>query len=140
MKIVACAVAIFATSSAIAQEKIHEMAPIFHNGSRFLITKDTVTKTRGAVEIRYETPRAGLPVKEGQILFSGTTDYRGSYKGTAFTFKAGCEPAGYAVTGADAGPGIILTGLAPRRDPNGCAVIGSSNSRHSRLVFEYERD
>jgi hypothetical protein len=128
MKLLACAVVLLTASSASA-----EMAPMYHNGSRFVITKDN-----GIVEIRYETPRKGLPVKEGQIVFSGTVASRGTYRGTAYTFKRGCEPAPYAVTGIDADPGIIFTGLAPQRDPNGCAVIGSSANKHSRLVFEYE--
>lgn len=130
MKFVVCAAALLAASTASAME----MGPMYHNGSQFVITKD-----KGVVQIRYVTPRKGLPVKEDQILFSGTTDGRGNYQGTAYTFKRGCEPAPYAVTGKDADPGIILTGLSPRRDPNGCAVIGNSaNAKHSRLVFEYE--
>jgi hypothetical protein len=130
MKHIACAVAVLAASGAFAGE----MAPIYHNGSRAIITRD-----KGVVEIKYETPRPGLPVKEGDVLFSGTWDGRGHYQGIAYTFKRGCEPAPYPVEGKDDGPGIILAGLTPRRDPKGCAVVGSAaNGQHSRLVFEFE--
>ncbi|MCC8957611.1 hypothetical protein H8B02_30520 [Bradyrhizobium sp. Pear77] len=130
MKNIVCAIAVLVNSSASAQE----MAPIFHNGSRGIITRD-----KGIVEIRYETPRSGLPVKEGTVLFSGRWDEHGNYEGVAYTFKRGCDPAPYRVTGKDAGPGIILTGIPPRRDPHGCAVIGTNATvKHSRLVFEYE--
>lgn len=112
-----------------------EMGPLFHNGSRTLFTRNN-----GHVEIRYETPRPGLPVREGTLLFAGTYE-RGYYSGTAYTFKRGCEPAPYAVAGKDSGPGIVLVGVAPRRDSRSCAVIGDSASgNNSRLVFEFETE
>jgi len=121
-------------SAAAMPATAQEMGPIFHNGSRALFTRDN-----GHVEIRYDSPRPGLPVREGTLLFEGTYDKRGFYSGTAYTFKRGCEPAPYAVAGKDSGPGIVLMGVAPHRDPHSCAVIGDSVSgRNSRLVFEFE--
>jgi hypothetical protein len=111
-----------------------EMTLVFHNGSRTLFTRDN-----GHVEIRYETPRAGLPVSAGTLLFEGQYDGRGSYTGTAYLFKRGCEPIPYAVAGKESGPGIVLMGVSPRRDPRSCAIIGdTANGKNSRLVFEYE--
>lgn len=110
-----------------------EMGPLFHNGSRTIFTRNN-----GHVEIRYETPRPGLPVREGTLLFAGTYE-RGYYSGTAYIFKQGCEPVPYAVAGKDSGPGIVLVGVAPRRDPHSCAVIGDTvSNKNSRLVFEFE--
>jgi hypothetical protein len=110
------------------------MGPLLHNGSVTLFTRNN-----GHVEIRYETPRPGLAVREGTLLFSGTYDQLGYYSGTAYTFKQGCEPAPYAVAGKDSGPGIVLVGVAPRRDPHSCAVTGDAvNGKNSRLVFEFE--
>jgi hypothetical protein len=119
-------------SSAGAQE----MALVLHNGSLAIFTRDD----RHQVEIRYEQPRPGLPVAKGTLLFSGTYDNkRGYYSGTAYTFKQGCDPAPYAVSGKDSGPGIVLVGIAPHRDPHSCAVIGDVVSgKNSRLVFEFE--
>jgi len=112
------------------------MGPIYHNGSRAIITRD-----KGLVEVKYETPRPSLSVKPGTLLFSGTWDGRGNYQGAAYTFKRGCDPAPYPVTGREGGPGIIMSGVAPHRDAQGCSFIGATaNSKHSRLVFEYEME
>ena len=122
-----------AASSAMSQE----MTLLFHNGSRTLFTKSE----KGQVEIRYETPRPGLPVTEGALLFSGRADANGSYTGTAYTFKRGCEPAPYSVAGKEAGPGIILVGIAPRRDHSSCAIVGDTLvGKHTKLIFEYEME
>lgn len=132
MKVFAILVALSLPSSAGAQE----MSPVFHNGSRFIFTRD-----RGKVEIRYETPKPNVPVSEGTILFSGKYDSRGYYAGTAYTFKRGCKPAPYHVVGKDAGPGIILVGAAPRRYTNSCDVVGETTSGpNAKLIFEFERE
>lgn len=124
------AAVIFSAPGASAQE----LAPMLHNGSLMLITQN-VEK----VEIRYERPRAGLPVASGTMLFTGVRDPKGSYSGTAYTFKKNCDPAPFTVTGSVSDRGIILVGLAPRRNPNSCDVIGAAIVP-SRLVFEYEGD
>jgi hypothetical protein len=111
-----------------------EMTILQHNGSLMLMTRD-----KGHVEIRYETPRMGVPVLQGALLFSGTFDGRGIFAGTAYTFKRGCSPAPYPVVGQEAGPGIILIGDAPQRKPGSCDVLGNvSQGKNAKLVFEYE--
>jgi hypothetical protein len=111
-----------------------EMAPMLHNGSLMLIVQD-----KEHVEIRYETPRPGLSVTKGAIVFSGTRDNHGNYRGTAYTFKRDCPPAPYDVAGKVSDRGITLYGRAPVRAANSCQVIaGASNPNSSRLVFEYE--
>lgn len=99
-----------------------EMGALFHNVSRTIFSRNN-----GHVEIRYDAPRPGLPVREGTLLLSGTYE-RGSYFGTAYIFKRGCEPLPYAAAGKDSDPGIVLVGVAPRRDPRSCAVIGDTVS------------
>lgn len=112
------------------------MAPMAHNGSVVLMTEE-----KGRVEIAYATPRAGLSVKEGTVLFAGSLDSRGGYAGSAYTFKKDCPPAPYPVTGKVTDRGITLLGNAPRRDPKSCDIIsGAANRSASQLVFEYEPD
>jgi hypothetical protein len=106
----------------------------FHNKSEMLVRewKDAT------VEITYNHPRPGLPVAQGTLLFRGRRD-GARYSGTAYTFKAGCPPAPYAVVGVKdrKGDSIVLTGAAPRRDPYSCGVIGvTARSGHSKLVFD----
>lgn len=106
----------------------------YHNRSEMLVSewKDAT------VEITYNRPRSGLPVAQGTLLFRGSRD-GARYSGTAYTFKAGCPPAPYAVTGIKdrKGNSIVLTGAAPRRDPYSCGVIGATaSSGHSKLVFD----
>jgi hypothetical protein len=76
-----------------AQEPIH-VDSAYHNNSEMLVSewKD------GTVEITYDHPRLGLAVAQGTILFRGARD-GARYSGTAYTFKAGCPPAPYAVMG-----------------------------------------
>jgi hypothetical protein len=106
----------------------------FHNNSQMLVSewKD------GAVEITYDSPRPGLPVAQGTVLFRGVRD-GGRYSGTAYTFKAGCPPAPYPVTGIEDRKRelLVLSGGAPHRDPHSCEVIGQSDqSGHAKLVFD----
>jgi hypothetical protein len=112
------------------------MAPMAHNGSVVLMTEE-----KGRVEIKYATPRSGLSVKEGTVLFTGSLNDRGEYTGTAYTFKKDCPPAPYLVTGKVTDRGIALMGNAPRRDPKSCDIVpGAANQSASQLVFEYEPD
>ena len=102
-----------------------------HNGSIVLVDER-------AGEIRYDDPRPGMrgAVRKGTLLFKGTFAAGGPVSGTAYAFKAGCEPAPYAVTGTMKGSDIILRGMAPRRDPDSCAVTGvSASSGHAVLRF-----
>jgi hypothetical protein len=106
----------------------------FHNGSQVLVSewKD------GAIEITYDVPRAGLPVAQGTLLFKGTRS-GAWYSGTAYIFKAGCSPAPYAVSGLkdQKKDKVVLTGVAPHRDPRSCEVNGgAANSQQSKLVFD----
>lgn len=102
-----------------------------HNGSTVLVDER-------AGEIRYDDPRPSMRsvVRQGTLLFKGTFAAGGSVSGTAYAFKALCEPAPYWVTGTSKGRNIVLRGMAPRRDPNGCAVTErSENGAHAVLRF-----
>jgi hypothetical protein len=109
-----------------------EGATYFHNGSEVLIDE------RAGV-IRYDVPKASIraAVSKGTVLFRGTFAATGAVTGTAYVFKAGCEPAPYAVSGQSKGSTITLKGNAPRRDPNSCAVTGTTASgAHTVLTFQ----
>ena len=98
-----------------------------HNGSLVTLTRPA----DGSIEIRYQQPRAALPVAQGTMLFRGQ-EKAGVISGTAFVFKQGCEPAGYQVTGKRGGGVLLLEGTAPHRDPHSCAIIAArSASKHS---------
>lgn len=103
-----------------------------HNGSRMSV--DTRAGT-----IVYLAPRSGMArtVAPGQVLFYGTFYADGWVDGTAFTFKRGCAPLPYRVSGEMYGDGtIVLRGTAQRRDPNSCRSLGLNlNSPHGELVF-----
>jgi hypothetical protein len=130
----ACLVVLGAVASAPACAQ--EMAPMLHNGSLMLWTR----QPDGRVQIAYETPKAGLPVSRGTVLFKGVSNAKGGYSGTAFVFSRNCPPQPYPVTGDAAGPGIILSGVAPLRDPACRPIPGTSNRSASRLVFAFEPD
>ena len=56
--------------------------------------------------------------------------------GTAYAFKAGCQPAPYAVNGVFRSTNIALAGASPTRDPHSCTVTGyTSRSPNARLSF-----
>ncbi len=75
-------------------------------------------------------------VRKGTLLFRGTFAANGAVTGTAYAFKAGCEPAPYTVAGMSRGSTIVLKGRAPRRAPNSCAVTGmSDHGAHTVLTF-----
>lgn len=111
-----------------------------HNGS-------VVRVNEKIGEIRYETPKKAIAgtVRPGTLLFKGTfremakpgESARGTVEGTAYVFKKGCESAPYAVSGTYDAWTITLTGAAPRRDPNSCAILDTAKaSPHAVLKFE----
>ena len=113
-----------------------------HNGSSVLVDMR-------AGEIRYDEPKPGIrkAVRPGTVLFRGTFARDGRVSGIAYAYKAGCEPAPYAVSGTyplkpsfASGP-MVLRGPSPKRDPHSCAVIGySDTSPNARLVFDIYGD
>lgn len=112
--------------------------PAVHNGSEMRVNE----WDDGRIEIVYVAPRPDLHVAEGTVLFRGTAKGR-RYAGTAYTFKPGCEPAPYPVSGArdDKRDIIVLTGPAPGRIPNSCELtFGSMQSKNARLVFDVRID
>jgi len=104
-----------------------------HNGSQMLLQSSGDQRT-----ISYLFPRPGISAKPGQILFQGSK-INNQYDGTAYTFRRGCQPAPYQVSGdVSSSARFVLRGASPRR--SGCRIIGYSNkSGNSRLVFTYLR-
>jgi hypothetical protein len=106
----------------------------FHNGSQVLVSE----WKNGTVEITYDSPRAGLAVAPGSLLFKGVRDGN-AYSGTAYTFKAGCSPAPFAVAGMKY-PNkelIVLTGDAPHRAGRSCDLAdGPPRAGGTKLVFD----
>lgn len=106
-----------------------------HNGSTMLLDERNG-------RITYEEPKTSIAgtVRKGAVLFEGRFEGK-RISGTAYVFKKGCTPAPYPVDGrmekdpTGFGERIVLSGPAPRRDRNSCAIIGTT-SAHSRLVFE----
>lgn len=111
--------------------------PYDHNGG-------TTTIDTHAGIIVYAGPKPGIRkhVRQQAVLFRGNMSDQDDVRGTAFTFKAGCEPAPYAVRGRFSNgyqSTLTLVGKAPVRSKSGCAVTGySASSPNARLVFEYE--
>ncbi|MEQ1576409.1 MAG: hypothetical protein ABL894_02045 [Hyphomicrobium sp.] len=102
-----------------------------HNGSLMRLLAQGATRT-----FHYETPREGMlraGAKPGSILFEGTRNGE-TYAGTAYIFKAGCPPKGYAVSGliSNGERRITLQGKAPKLSGT-CKVQGS---KEDILVFE----
>jgi hypothetical protein len=105
----------------------------WHNGS---IVEASFGSDR-SVRIRYVDPKDSLPsYMNGLVLFDGQIDRRGGLAGTAYAFKAGCQPAPYAVNGVFRSTNIALAGASPTRDPHSCTVTGyTSRSPNARLSF-----
>lgn len=107
--------------------------PYVHNGS------GVEMEDRGEfIHITYMEPRsslAALGVVKGTLLFSGRHEGDSVY-GVAYTFKANCPPAAYAVQGQfDSQSNLVLVGNAPKRG-FGCDIVGYSEfSASNRLVF-----
>lgn len=109
----------------------YEGATYDHNGNMVLVDERAGT-------IRYDVPKAAMraAVNKGTLLFRGAFAASGVVTGTAYAFKAGCDPAPYAVAGRSRGTAIVLKGRAPHRDPNSCAVTGmTDNGAHTVLTF-----
>lgn len=112
-----------------------------HNGSYMAEHKDGDN-----LILKYDPPRKGLGrlgIRTGTTLFHGRFLSGRRLAGTAYTFKRGCQPASYNVSGRVIGNTttpdkykIILKGATPVRD--GCVVVGYKNSGNSsRLVFDW---
>jgi hypothetical protein len=112
---------------------VSSLRRFWHNGS---IVEGSF-EAAGSVKIRYVELRDGLPsYMRGQLLFDGRVDRKGGLTGTAFTFRAGCPPAPYAVNGIFRSTNIELIGASPTREWNSCAVVGYTNrSPNARLAF-----
>jgi hypothetical protein len=124
------------TASASAQSSFGPGIYWGHNGSWM-----SIMRSGQNLRILYDTPRSGMRkqgARRGTVLFRGRmTGNR--IRGTAYTFKRGCQPASYNVSGRhflnSGGYGtIVLTGAAPIRD--GCEVVGyTRKSSNARLEF-----
>jgi hypothetical protein len=109
-----------------------------HNGSVMRMEADGARRV-----IVYEKAREALlktDVSSGATLFRGER-VGDEFRGEAYTFKLGCSPAPYPVSGRiEGGRRLVLRGRAPTYDPGSCAVAGyTADSPHARLVFEMIR-
>jgi hypothetical protein len=100
-----------------------------HNGSVVMLSSNGALR-----EIRYSTPRPGLPVLPDTLLFAGVATGN-QYQGTAYVFSSVCGAVGYNVAGnVDLSQrAITLRGWAPRLDAR-CNAVGSSEDV---LVFTF---
>jgi hypothetical protein len=105
----------------------------WHNGS----IVEASFGSDSSVRIRYVDPKDSLPSDmNGLVLFDGRIDRRGGLAGTAYAFKAGCQPAPYSVNGVFRLTNIALAGASPTRDPHSCVVTGYTyRSPNARLSF-----
>jgi hypothetical protein len=129
---------IIPSSGPLANELDGRIGPreaLDHNGSLMMLTRSN----DGDVDIKYWTPREGLPVTSGTLLFHGRADSAGRLTGTAYTFKPGCAPASYTVHGERKDGVLELTGAAPQRSRSSCAITAiTTNASNSRLIFNNE--
>lgn len=88
--------------------------------------------------IVYSEPKSSIAgsIKPETVLFRGWGVPNEWLSGVAYTFKKGCEPAPYLVSGHFNGSAkLTLQGKAPVRE--GCTVVGYSNkSPNAKLVFD----
>jgi len=76
--------------------------------------------------ISYLHPRPGISARRGDIVFQGRK-IGNRYVGTAYTFRQGCRPAPYKVSGIlPLQTRIVLHGASPKR--SGCRVVGYTNN------------
>jgi uncharacterized protein len=109
-----------------------ETTVLGHNGSTI-----QMTKTGNVVEMRYSSVRSGLAAPVGALLFRGTVTSSGHIEGTAYTFKRGCPPAPYQVSGQQTNKQIVLLGRAPVHDKSSCDVVAYDPAAASAsLVFD----
>lgn len=106
-----------------------------HNGSSMFLDQQLHT-------IRYSTPKSSLAglIEPDTVLFRGWIIWGERAEGVAYTFKKGCPPAPYHVSGEfPRSPHLILNGEAPIRE--GCKVVGyTAKSKNARLVFDLPLD
>lgn len=109
-----------------------------HNGSVMLLLLDGEN-----LSIFYDRPKPGLDVigiGQGTLLFEGTEQPGGFIEGNARTFRNGCPPAEYYVSGTryDDDINIELKGAAPVRASGECGVTDySETGSNATLVFEF---
>ncbi|MGF1625919.1 MAG: hypothetical protein ACFCVH_13635 [Alphaproteobacteria bacterium] len=106
-----------------------------HNGSEMLWQAQGDSRI-----ISYQVPRPGLPVAPGAVLFEGRR-VGGTMEGIARTFRQGCPPAEYFVSGPILSEThVVLYGAAPVRAASGCGIAGYSDaSSNAVLEFRYLR-
>lgn len=102
-----------------------------HNGS--IVSLDADGSTR---KFSYVTPRAGLDVSAGTLLFNGAKS-GDTYSGTAYQFSKKCGAISYSVSGSVSPDQrvVTMTGEAPVRDGS-CKVV---STRTETLIFTYQR-
>jgi hypothetical protein len=122
-----------------AFDNVEDTTEMLHNGS-VVAVKQLFNGGTGRTEITYVKSRAGISATPGTLLFSGKYDSkRNWYSGVAYTFKKGCQPSQYPVTGTQTGPGIELVGPAPiRNNPNSCDVTGYATPRDKGWYLPFE--
>ncbi|MCJ9749845.1 hypothetical protein MOV61_03835 [Neorhizobium sp. BETTINA12A] len=87
--------------------------------------------------IVYAEPKQSLAgtVTEDTVLVRGWEVPNEWFSGIAYTYKKGCAPAPYLVSGHYQGGNLTLLGRAPVRE--GCNVVGySDKGPNARLVFD----
>jgi hypothetical protein len=111
--------AIFAFWSILAATGANAASLWDHNGSTL-----TLEASGAGRKFFYHTPRAGLPVTTGTLLFAGTTDGE-RYSGKAFAFSTKCGAREYSVSGPVSANrrSVTMYGKAPRVDSD-CKVVG----------------
>jgi len=85
----------------------------------------------------YAQPKPSLAgtIVDDTVLLRGWEVPNEWFSGVAYTYKKGCAPAPYFVSGHYQGAGLTLTGKAPIRE--GCNVVGySDKSPNAKLVFD----
>src|ERR1700730_12457344 len=112
---------LFAASVAQAGESIWT-----HNGSKIRWVSDGTSRRAYYLEPRPDLERIGI--HPGELLFAG--DRRGwVIEGRAFTFKQGCRPLSFPVSGTlSLETTFNLSGTAPRRDGSGCDSTSSAKT------------
>lgn len=100
-----------------------------HNGSQMLLREDGSSRS-----FVYLTPKDGLPVSPGTVLFEGRREGL-TYSGEASLFSTKCGTIRFPVRGSVSEDQlrVTMTGKAPRRNAN-CEINGD---RDEVLVFEY---
>ncbi|MDB5530751.1 MAG: hypothetical protein JWR51_3854 [Devosia sp.] len=123
-----------ATNTA-GQWQSREIQYLYNNGSRMAVSPDEGT-------IRYDRVRDGLRglIADGTVLFRGEPwQPGGAFRGVAYTFRKGCDPASYQVVAGYEGFAELLTlrGEAPVRVEGGCEISRYTvDSGNAILTFD----